>query len=199
MKQTKGILLLLLAVCLLTACSSDDELTDYQATFRSDVYSIGYNLKNTKGQRSAYFKEGENIIFEVAVCNNTGYKLFLGDERNILFSAMSVFRSDGEFIKNPWQQYACTFDLRYLTVEPHASIYWSCPWIYDERYIHDDKSGSSYYYPTQVLNSTVPLPKGAYYILIKCRILYRIADDPTPGGGTNGYDDVELRIPFIVG
>ena len=191
---------LLLTIAGLSSCSSDDdELTGYQATFHSDAYSLGYGLRNEKGDWTRTFKEGENIIFDVTVNNKTRYELHLADERDVLFRAMSVYRSDGEYVKNPWESTFYTMELRWLTVEAHSRLHWSCPWIYDERYVHDDRYGSSTSYSAKDIYPAMdPLPKGMYYVLIKSRVMYRVVDDPTPGGGTKGYDDIELRIPFTV-
>jgi len=73
---------LLLTIAGLSSCSSDDdELTGYQATFHSDAYSLGYGLRNVKGDWTRTFKEGENIIFDVTVNNKMRYELHLADER----------------------------------------------------------------------------------------------------------------------
>ena len=199
---------LLLAIAGLGSCSSDDDwvsysdgnwLTGHQVTYRSDAYSLGYGLRNEKGDRTLTFKEGETIIFDVTVYNNTDYKLHMADERDILFSAMSVYRSDGEYVKNPWERAFHTFELRWITVEANSRLHWSCPWIYDERFVHDDRYGSSTSYSAKdVYPAMDPLPKGKYYVQIKSSVMYLIADDPTPGAGTRGNDDIELRIPFTV-
>lgn len=170
----------------LCSCSSDDEsdeLKNNQATFRTENYSIGYSLRNEKGKRSTTFNEGENIIFEVTVYNNTGYELHLADERDILMKALSVFRSDGEYVGNPWETAFYTMELRWLTVEARGSLHWSSSWIYDS---------------SQVRSSVEPLPKGDYYLMVKSRIMYRVVDDPTPGGGSKGHNDMDIKIPFTV-
>ena len=193
---------LLMIVIGMSSCSSadgiDEQLAGYQASCLSDAYGIGYSLRNENGDRTTTFKEGENIIFDVTILNATGYELHMADERGILMSVMSVFRSDGEYVGNPFQSAYSTMELRWITVEAHGRLHWSCSWIYDERYVHDDRYGSSTSYSTNVLSPVAPLPKGAYYVMIKSKVMYRIADEPTPGGGTRGNDDIELRIPFTV-
>ena len=185
----------------LTGCSEDgieEQLAGCQASFIGDAYGIGYSLKNENGDRITTFKEGENIIFDVTIINSTGYELHLADERGILMGIMSVFRSDGEYVGNPFQSASTTLELRWITVEAHGRLHWSYPWIYDERYAHDDRYGSSTSYSTNVLSPVAPLPKGAYYVMMKYKVMYHIVDNPTPGGGTKGSDDIELRIPFTV-
>ena len=193
---------LLMIVIGMSSCSSadgiDEQLAGYQASCLSDAYGIGYSLRNENGDRTTTFKEGENIIFDVTILNATGYELHMADERGILMSVMSVFRSDGEYVGNPFQSAYSTMELRWITVEAHGRLHWSCSWIYDERYVHDDRYGSSTSYSTNVLSPVAPLPKGAYYVMIKSKVMYRIADEPTLGGGTRGNDDIELRIPFTV-
>ena len=197
---------LLMIVVGMSSCSSEEEfevevdepLSANQALFSSDAYDIGYSLRNEKGNRTTTFKEGENIIFDITILNGTGYKLYMADERDILMSVMSVFRSDGEYVGNPFQSAFYTMELRWITVEAHSRFHWSCSWIYDERYVHDGRYGSSTSYSTNVLSPVAPLPKGAYYVMIKSNVMYRIADEPTPGGGTRGNDDIELKIPFTV-
>jgi hypothetical protein len=201
----KSKLLWLCAVLMLpvsiSSCSGDGiewKLVCYQTSFHADAYAIGYSLRNEDGDRATTFKEGENIIFDVTIFNATGYELHMADERNILMSVMSVYRSDGEYVGNPFQSAFYTMELRWITVEAHGRLHWSCSWIYDERYVHDDRYGSSTSYSTKVLSNVAPLPKGTYYVMIKSNVMYRIADEPTPGGGTSGNDDIELRIPFTV-
>ena len=187
---------LLMIVVGMSSCSSEEEfevevdepLSANQALFSSDAYDIGYSLRNERGDRTTTFKEGENIIFDITISNATGY----------LMSVMSVFRSDGEYVGNPFQSAFYTMELRWITVEAHSRFHWSCSWIYDERYVHDSRYGSSTSYSTNVLSPVAPLPKGAYYVMIKSKVMYRIADTLTPGGGTRGNDDIELRIPFTV-
>ena len=186
----------------LTGCSSEEEVEEQlsanQALFSSDAYDIGYSLRNERGDRTTTFKEGENIIFDVTISNATGYKLHMADERDILMSAMSVFRSDGEYVGNPFQSAFYTMELRWITVEAHSRFHWSCSWIYDGRYVYDSRYGSSTSYSTNVLSPVAPLPKGAYYVMIKSNVMYHIADTPTLDSGTKGNDDIELRIPFTV-
>ena len=193
---------LLMIVVGMSSCSSEDgieeQLAGYQTSFLADAYGIGYSLRNEDGDRTTTFKVGENIIFDVTIFNATGYELHMADERDILMSVMSVYRSDGEYVGNPFQSAFYTMELRWITVEAHGRFHWSCSWIYDERYVHDDRYDSSTSYSTNVLSPVAPLPKGAYYVMIKSNVMYRIADEPTPGGGTRGNDDIELRIPFTV-
>ena len=193
---------LLMIVVGMSSCSSEDgieeQLAGYQTSFLADAYGIGYSLRNEDGDRTTTFKEGENIIFDVTIFNATGYELHMADERDILMSVMSVYRSDGEYVGNPFQSAFYTMELRWITVKAHGRFHWSCSWIYDERYVHDDRYDSSTSYSTNVLSPVAPLPKGAYYVMIKSKVMYRIADDPTPGGGSRGNDDIELRIPFTV-
>jgi hypothetical protein len=51
-----------------------------------------------------------------------------------------------------------------------------------------------------------PLPKGSYYVEIKTRLSYHVADYPDNNGydvaddsNKKGYDDINLQIPFVVG
>ena len=182
----KSKLLWLCAVLMLavgfSSCSGDGidwQLAGYQASYHVDAYGIGYCLRNEDGDRSTTFREGENIIFDVTIFNATDYEISMGEEREILWSAASVFRSDGEFVGNPMFKNSMTSEYRSFTIDAHGCHHWYCTWLGD-------------YSP---LN---PLPKGTYYSMLKARVSYRIHDDSTPGGGTKGYDDVELKIPFTV-
>ena len=178
---------LLMIVVGMSSCSSEEELevevdeplSVNQALFSSDTYDIGYSLRNERGDRTTTFKEGENIIFDVTILNGTGYEIRLGEEREILWSAASVFRSDGEFVGNPTFTNNWTSEYRSFAIEAHGRHHWYCAWL----------GGFS------PLN---PLPKGTYYSMLKARVSYRIHDDSTSGGGTKGNDDIELRIPFTV-
>lgn len=186
----KSILLLAAIMLMLAGCSSDEEidgLMDNQSTFRTDFYSIGYSLKNTKGDRTTTFKEGENIIFDVTIYNTYGNEIALADERDILMGAASVFRSNGEYVGNPWQEAFYTMELRWIHIKAHDCVHWSYPWIYDERY------ASTSSISTQKLSPMDPLPKGTYYSMIYGRISKRDMSNKA-----SGYDDIEMRIPFTV-
>lgn len=171
------------------SCSDDelDGLRDNQATFKTDLYSIGYSLKNTKGERTSTFKEGENIIFDVVIYNTIGNEIGLADERYILMGAASVYHSNGEYVGNPWQSAFQTFELRWIHIKANDYVHWSFPWIYDEGYA----SASSI--STKVLSPMDPLPKGSYYSMIKGSIMKH-----DMGSDVSGHDDIEMRIPFIV-
>lgn len=186
----KNLFLLIAIMTMLAGCSSDDELNGLignQATFRTDFYSIGYSLKNTKGERTTTFKEGENIIFDVTIYNTYGNEIALADERDILMGAASVFRSNGEFVGNPWQTVFYTCELRWIYIKANDRVHWSYPWIYDERY------ASTSSISIQNLSPMEPLPKGTYYSMIYGRILKHDIDNKV-----SGHDDIEMRIPFTV-
>ena len=182
----------------MSSCSSDDEEPFVQQAFVSKAaYSIGYSLKNELGFTTSTFKEGENIIFDVTINNNTGYRLQLGEERMILQSATSIYRSDGEFVENPYNGISMTYEYRTMTIEPNGSMHWSSPWIINESYLRS----LGVEQPELVLNNIPlkrPLLKGTYYSLFKTQVSYRIVNDPAPGGGTKGIDEIELKIPFTV-
>lgn len=125
---------LLMIVVGMSSCSSEEELevevdeplSVNQALFSSDTYDIGYSLRNERGDRTTTFKEGENIIFDVTISNATGYKIRLGEEREILWSAASVFRSDGEFVGNPTFTNNWTSEYRSFAIEAHGRHHWYC-------------------------------------------------------------------------
>lgn len=187
--KKKCVLLLSALLLIMSGCSDDepDGLKDNQATFRTDLYSIGYSLKNTKGERTTTFKEGENIIFDVTIYNTIGNEIALADERDILMGAASVFQSNGEYVGNPWQAAFYSKELRWILINANDCVHWSYPWIYDERY------ASTSSISTQKLSPMDPLPKGTYYTRIYGRILKR-----DMGNDASGHDDIEMRIPFTV-
>ena len=128
----KSKLLWLCAVLMLavgfSSCSGDGidwQLAGYQASYHVDAYGIGYCLRNEDGDRSTTFREGENIIFDVTILNGTGYEIRLGEEREILWSAASVFRSDGEFVGNPTFTNNWTSEYRSFAIEAHGRHHWS--------------------------------------------------------------------------
>ena len=189
--KKKSVLLLSVLLLTLAGCSDDelDGLKDNQATFRTDLYSIGYSLKNTKGERTTTFKEGENIIFDVTIYNTIGNEIGLADERDILMGAASVFRSNGEYVGNPWKTVFFTSELRWINIKAHDCLHWSYPWIFD------DTNTSTSFAPYSIQNLTPmdPLPKGTYYSMICGRILKHTMDHEI-----SEHDDIEMRIPFTV-
>lgn len=48
--------------------------------------------------------------------------------------------------------------------------------------------------PCKVLSPVAPLSKGAYYVMMNYKVMYRIDDDSSPGSVTKGSYDIELRI-----
>ena len=194
--------MLLMMMVGLSGCSGDDEsdeLMNDQATFRTDIYSIGYSLRNENGDRATTFKEGENIIFDVTVYNTSENEIGLADERVILMGAMSIYRSNGEYVGNPWLNAFDSEELRWIIIEANGRLHWSWPWKYDERYVHDDRFGSSTSYSYDVsysFNVFYPLnslPKGTYYCMIKGTVLKRFV-----GKDNYGSDNIEMKIPFTV-
>ena len=172
---------------------TDEPQSDCEASVSTDVYRIEYSLKNENGDRTTIFKEGENIVFDVTIHNTTQYKLSLADERDFLMGSMSVFSIDGEYVGNPFEEIFFTDELRWVPIDANSSLHWSCSWVYDDRYAHDDRYGSPLPYFKKCNTTFKPLPKGTYYSRLKGQILKHVyANDE------RGFDYIELKIPFIV-
>ena len=165
-----------------------------QATFQTDCYQIDYCLRNENGTTTSTFKQGENIYFDVMISNTTEYDLHLGEEREILYSATSIFRSNGEYVGTPFDGMDITQEYRIMTIKPHAYNHWWCPWTFDENFV----SSLGYNLDFNALSLKEPLPKGTYYSRLKAKVEKRILVDSAPGGEITGLDDIELKIPFVV-
>lgn len=193
----KSYLLLGMLMLAFVGCSSSDEefmeseetettqkQTD-EPTFTNDIYSVDYILKNENGEKTSIFKKGENIIFDVTIKNTTGKEISVGDERTILGGAMSVYRSNDEFVGNPWNDVVMTLELRMKKIEAYGTWHLSCPWRIDTNLLSSS--------PIKVFPVMDSLPVGDYFSMMKCRVL----KSNYPGEIT-GYDDIELKIPFTV-
>ena len=168
-----------------------------QARFQTDYYHIGYSLRNEKGITTSTFKEGENIYFDVTINNTTEYELHLGESRAILCRSASIFRSDDEYVGNPFDHMDMTMEYRMMTIEPHGNRHWYCPWTFDERYVRS----LGYDQPEQLIKTLSlkePLPKGTYYSMLKAKVQKRLFVDSASGDAITGIDEIELKIPFIV-
>jgi len=165
-----------------------------QATFQTDCYQIDYCLRNENGTTTSTFKQGENIYFDVMISNTTEYDLHLGEEREILYSAASIFRSNGEYVGNPFDGMSITQEYRMMTIKPHANTHWWCPWTFDEKFV----SSLGYNLDFNALSLKKLLPKGTYYSRLKAKVEKRILVDSAPDGEITGLDDIELKIPFVV-
>ena len=185
-------LAMVLTALTFAACSSDDDeiIPPYIDTCSviTDAYQIDYFLRNEKGEVTTTFKEGENIIFHVKITNKTGNTIHLADSRDVLKGIMSVYNSNGEYVGNPWEKDFFTLELRWLEVGKDG-LEWSCPWgLFSNSVDMSSIEIHSNFTPTN------PLPEGNYYCMMKSRILKRITAD-----NSSGFDDVEVRIPFVVG
>ena len=165
-----------------------------QSTFQTDCYQIDYCLRDENGTATSTFKQGENIYFDVLISNTTEYDLHLGEEREILYSAASIFRSNGEYVGNPFDNIFITEEYRMMTIKSHAYTHWWCPWTFDEKFVNS----LGYNLDFNALSLKEPLPKGTYYSRLKAKVEKRILVDSAPGGEITGLDDIELKIPFVV-
>ena len=155
-----------------------------QATFQTDCYQIDYCLRNENGTATSTFKQGENIYFDVLISNTTEYDLHLGEEREILYSAASIFRSNGEYVGNPFDYIFITEEYRMMTIKPHAYTHWWCPWTFDEKFVNSLGHNHDF----NALSLMEPLPKGTYYSRLKAKVMKRILVDSAPGGEITGLD-----------
>ena len=190
----RKIFILSIAALLLSSCSSSDEgIKDWEAnpqvTFQTDAYSIEYSLKNAFGDKTTTFKEGENIVFNVVITNLTGSILNLADERTFLLGLTTVYRADGEFFDNPYDSEYQTDDLRWLSIEPNGTFAFSNSWKLDFRLYSSQELVLDAATPS--IAKAKPLTKGSYYSMLKGRIQKHFGDKA-------GYDDIEMKIPFVV-
>ena len=166
-----------------------------QATFQTDSYQIDYCLRNEKGITTSTFKQGENIYFDLIIKNTIEYEILLGETREILYSAASIYRSNGEYVGNPFDKLEMTKEYRMMTIKPHAYTHWYCPWTFDEKFV----SSLSYNLDFNSVSLKGSLPKGTYYSMLKARVNRYDLNNSAPDVEIEGNDDdIELKIPFTV-
>ena len=111
--------LLLLAGCaLLSSCSSDDDV--------SAIYHIkvDFQLKNSDGIECYDFKEGENVIFDLIITNNSDRDIFYGPNADIIFGndLFCVYSDDGNSLGLPWTGMYCEYTGQQSFIIPSASV-----------------------------------------------------------------------------
>ena len=125
---------------------------------------INYHLENEKGENATTFAEGENIIFDLAIYNDSLKDITFAEEREIVMSCLSVYDINGNYIGNPWVGMDMDASIWYVTIKANGSEHWRIPWMYDEKYM-TERSCKIGIYPMKD-----PLPSGKYYSCMKCRI-----------------------------
>lgn len=173
-KQLFTATLLLLGLSL-SSCSVStyDNPVDVEEAFVTgpdyDV-RVEYHLENAEGIETTTFKEGDNIVFALAVVNNSQTGMTQWRDQ-FLDSAMKVYDSDGKAVGTPL--YAWDEDveerLNWFPVKAGGRTYWRVPWIYDARLLESND-------PTFRLTErdrVKPLKPGRYYteLVIKFKAL----------------------------
>ncbi len=162
---------------MLVSCSSDDgminsdngiDLSEGKKENGDATIFVNFTLQDESGIEKYVFKEGENIIFKLAITNNTEKEVPLLNESDMLTYSdlFQVYSSKEEVFGQP-------FDLLVLTAIggplflPSKSTYtFLCPWINNP----DTEITWGQPYDNVIINKFRPLPKGEYYSRFTIRL-----------------------------
>ena len=144
----------MMAVCcslLLTACSSEEESTE--------AISLKFQLCAIDGNATKVFKNGDNVVFDLAISNNSNSDITYGMEgADIIFGndLYCVYSDDGRLIGVPWTGMYCEYiGKRYFFIPAKTVKHVYCTWNMSE----DFRSS----HPLCKGEDKDKLPVGSYY------------------------------------
>lgn len=169
---------LTMLMLVMTACSSDDNMNysdngkesseDKEENGDAGIF-VNFTLQDESGIEKYVFKEGENIIFNLAITNNTEKEARLSNFDDMVFhnNVFHVYSSQGEDFGHPYD-YLFIYEILGPMIFPPGYTYTLlCPWI--------NKPDSELRCDTLLNNHFVfkkfrPLPKGEYYSKFPLRL-----------------------------
>ena len=123
------------------SCSSDDNVVKIDEkgndVFTNDEDNITFCLYNKDMQKTVSFKEGENIIFDLTIYNNTDAtwtikRDFNGGDLVLDENFFCVYRENGERIGVPWSGMFCEeSNQQEWSYSPHSVLHLKCSWYMD--------------------------------------------------------------------
>lgn len=135
--KTKLFVTMLMTAGLLMGCSNDDETVQQIVPIDVAVNEEGnikFSLQNIKMDESIVFQENENIIFDVAITNDTNEdfilkKNFIGGDLGLDEGFFCVYREDGTKVGVPWSGMFCDESMQdEWRIKPSAIWHIRCPW-----------------------------------------------------------------------
>ena len=179
------ILLAMTAVCV-CGCSSDDTpveqapevgeseekdsievdtvevFTPSPAVNNGEPVSVSYRTLNIDGVETSEFKEGENVILDLTIYNNTDEDIPAGEMHDFLYSAFLVYSSDGSYVG---AAYDTSVMMNYVfKLESGKAINWHYPWM------HYPAATTWFPFANTAENENKPLPVGDYYSEFKLHL-----------------------------
>ena len=157
----------------MTACSSDDDMnysdngkeSSEDKKENGDVgIFVNFTLQDESGIEKYVFKEGENIIFQLAITNNTEKEARLSNFDDMVFhnNVFHVYSSQGEDFGHPYDYLLINEIMGPMNFPPRYTYTLFCPWINNP-----DSELPSWdrlpYYKHFITEKFRPLPKGEYY------------------------------------
>lgn len=116
-------MLLMLAGTVMTACSSDDDV---------DFIKVDFQLQNEDGIECYDFNEGDNVIFDLIISNNSNGDISYGPKNaDIIFGndMFCVYSDDDSSIGLPWTGMYCEFTGQKFFIIPANTVkHIYCPW-----------------------------------------------------------------------
>ena len=152
----------------MTACSSDDDM-NYAGII------VNFTLQDESGIEKYVFKEGENIIFKLAITNNSEEEAHLLNQSDMLVPSdiFHVYSSSAGDFGQPFDCLLLTAIGGPLFLPSKSTYTFLCPWINnpDTKITWDsDGYGHPYGYDNMAINKFRPLPKGEYYSKFPLRL-----------------------------
>lgn len=219
MKLRVGTFLMAVAAMLtlsFTACSGDMEESGIDIDNgkygndekpANDEICCSFNLLNEKGEVSASFKKGDNIIFDFEIINNCSTPMICtleqwndrvakrkGSENgaDMLFSKeepfLSIYNEKGECIGVPYSGMFCDYSMQcWLPIDAHTTRHVLCPWRIDW-----SNPVWSVTYPVCGVDEKEDLPVGKYRVTFK--IMYRKKANETK----SQFQTVIFNYPFEI-
>lgn len=121
MKKSLFFTIVALFMMALYGCSKDDD---------PDI-KVDFQLKNSDGIECYDFKEGENVIFDLIITNNSDRDIFYGPNADIIFcnDLFCVYSDDGNSLGLPWTGMFCEYTGQQSFIIPANTIkHILCPW-----------------------------------------------------------------------
>ena len=148
--------------------------TPSPAENNGEPISVSYRTLNAEGVETSEFKEGENVILDLTIYNNTDEDIPAGEMHDFLYSAFLVYSSDGSFIGRAYD--ASPMIYLKLVLEPGETYNWRYPWML--------YPAASSRLPFEKGNERSPLPIGDYYSMFKLHL--------------DNFEDQTYKVEFCV-
>lgn len=134
--------------------------TPSPAVNNGEPISVSYRTLNTDGIETSEFKEGENVILDLTIYNNTDEDILAGEMHDFLYSAFLVYSSNGKYVGRAYDASPMIYLKQVL--EPGETYNWRYPWML--------YPAASSRLPFEKWYERSPLPVGDYYSVFKLHL-----------------------------